>query len=115
LPIDLSLGRLYQDPACGPAGPLSVSLHELGFLSLARRPIGHKLRLFRFLRRYLLFAAYAGYCSAERCQPNGGLALVEGRNLEGTGFTRTAYYRAHKRRKAGEPPTHENDFKPRNF
>jgi hypothetical protein len=42
-------------------------------------------------------------------------ALVEGRKLEGTWFNRTAYYRAQKRRKAGEPPVQENDFKTAEF
>jgi hypothetical protein len=38
-------------------------------------------------------------------------ALVEGRNLEGTWFNRSAYYRAQERRKAGDPPVQENDYK----
>jgi hypothetical protein len=42
-------------------------------------------------------------------------ALVEGRKLEGTWFNRTAYYRAQKRRKAGEPPVQENDYKTKEF
>lgn len=38
-------------------------------------------------------------------------ALIEGCKLEGTWFDRTAYYRAQKRRKAGDPPLQEGDFK----
>lgn len=38
-------------------------------------------------------------------------ALVEGRKLEGAWFNRTAFYRAQKRRKAGDPPVQENEYK----
>lgn len=38
-------------------------------------------------------------------------ALIEGCKLEGTWFDRTAYYRAQKRRKAGDPPIQESEFK----
>lgn len=38
-------------------------------------------------------------------------ALTEGRRLEGVWFDRTAFYRAQRRRKAGEPPVLEKDYK----
>ncbi len=38
-------------------------------------------------------------------------ALTEGKRLEGLWFNRSAFYRAQKRRKAGEPPIQENDYK----
>ncbi len=38
-------------------------------------------------------------------------ALLEGSKLEGTWFDRTAYSRAQKRRKAGDPPIQEDDYK----
>lgn len=40
-----------------------------------------------------------------------GKALIEDRRLEGTWFDRTAFYRAQKRRKPGDPAVQENDFK----
>jgi hypothetical protein len=38
-------------------------------------------------------------------------ALIEGQSLEGTWFDRTAYSRAQRRRKAGDTPVQEDDFK----
>jgi hypothetical protein len=37
-------------------------------------------------------------------------AVIEGQELEGTWFDRSAFDRAKRRRKAGDPPVRENDF-----